>query len=192
MNDPTPPRPRADLREHAVHLLMRAAPLAGMSLEEARTVVDAMRPLQLLADTLLFEEGDAVDNDYMVLVLEGQLRVVSSSGALGGEVVISVIDPGSLVGEMGVIDGGPRSASCTALTDVKLGVLSRASLLALIETHPAAAARLMLGVAKGLAERLREGNRRLRTLSQLTRALQSELDAAHAVNRRLLDAQGRS
>jgi CRP-like cAMP-binding protein len=106
--------------------------------------------------------------------------------------VISVIDPGSLVGEMGVIDGGPRSASCTALTDVKLGVLSRASLLALIETHPAAAARLMLGVAKGLADRLREGNRRLRTLSQLTRALQSELDAAHAVNRRLLDAQGRS
>ena len=192
MNDATPPRRRADLREHAVHLLMRAAPLAGMSLEEARTVVDAMRPLQLLADTLLFEEGDAVDNDYMVLVLEGQLRVVSSSGALGGEVVISVIDPGSLVGEMGVIDGGPRSASCTALTDVKLGVLSRASLLALIETHPAAAARLMLGVAKGLADRLREGNRRLRTLSQLTRALQSELDAAHAVNRRLLDAQGRS
>jgi CRP-like cAMP-binding protein len=192
MSDTTPPRPRADLREHAVHLLMRAAPLAGMSLEEARTVVDAMRPLQLLADTLLFEEGDAVDNDYMVLVLEGQLRVVSSSGTLGGEVVISVIDPGSLVGEMGVIDGGPRSASCTALTDVKLGVLSRASLLALIETHPAAAARLMLGVAKGLADRLREGNRRLRTLSQLTRALQSELDAAHAVNRRLLDAQGRS
>jgi CRP-like cAMP-binding protein len=192
MTDATPPRRRADLREHAVHLLMRAAPLAGMSLEEARTVVDAMRPLQLLADTLLFEEGDAVDNDYMVLVLEGQLRVVSSSGTLGGEVVISVIDPGSLVGEMGVIDGGPRSASCTALTDVKLGVLSRASLLALIETHPAAAARLMLGVAKGLADRLREGNRRLRTLSQLTRALQSELDAAHAVNRRLLDAQGRS
>lgn len=92
---------------------------------------------------------------------------------------------------MGVIDGGPRSASCTALTDVKLGVLSRTSLLALIETQPGAAARLMLGVAKGLAERLREGNRRLRTLSRVTRALQSELDAAHAVNRRLLDGQGR-
>jgi len=183
--------PGADLREHAVNLLMQAAPLAGMGLHEARVVVDAMRPLHLLADTLLFEEGDAVDNDYMVLVLEGQLRVVSSSGVPGDEVVISVIDPGSLVGEMGVIDGGPRSASCTALTDVKLGVLSRTSLLELIETHPGAAARLMLGVAKGLAGRLREGNRRLRTLSQVTRALQSELDAAHAVNRRLLDAQGR-
>jgi CRP/FNR family cyclic AMP-dependent transcriptional regulator len=191
MHDHRNPRPGTDLREHAVQLLMQAAPLAGMGLHEARVVVDAMRPLHLLADTLLFEEGDAVDNDYMVLVLDGQLRVVSSNGVAGDEVVISVIGPGSLVGEMGVIDGGPRSASCTALTDVKLGVLSRTSLLELVETHPGAAARLMLGVAKGLAERLREGNRRLRTLSRVTRALQSELDAAHAVNRRLLDAQGR-
>jgi CRP/FNR family cyclic AMP-dependent transcriptional regulator len=191
MHDHRNPRPGTDLREHAVQLLMQAAPLAGMGLHEARVVVDAMRPLHLLADTLLFEEGDAVDNDYMVLVLDGQLRVVSSNGVAGDEVVISVIGPGSLVGEMGVIDGGPRSASCTALTDVKLGVLSRTSLLELVETHPGAAARLMLGVAKGLAERLREGNRRLRTLSRVTRALQSELDAAHAVNRRLLDGQGR-
>lgn len=191
MHDHRNTRPGVDLREHAAHLLMQAAPLAGMGHDEARVVVDAMRPLHLLADTLLFEEGDAVDNDYMVLVLDGQLRVLSNNGVPGDEVVISVIGPGSLVGEMGVIDGGPRSASCTALTDVKLGVLSRTSLLALIETQPGAAARLMLGVAKGLAERLREGNRRLRTLSRVTRALQSELDAAHAVNRRLLDGQGR-
>jgi CRP-like cAMP-binding protein len=90
---------------------------------------------------------------------------------------------------MGVIDGGPRSASCTTLTEVKLGVLSRAALLELVQTHPEAAARLMLALSAGLAQRLREGNRRLRTLSQVTRALQLELDAAHAVNRRLLDTR---
>lgn len=178
-----------DLREHAVDLLVRAAQPARMTPDEARIVVDAMRPVQLVADTLLFEEGDAVDNDYMVLVLEGQLRVVSSGGVPGDEVVISVIGPGSLLGEMGVVDGGPRSASCTALTDVKLGVLTRASLLQLIEHHPGATARLMLGLSRGLAERLRESNRRLRALSQVTRVVQAELDAAHAVNRRLLHAQ---
>lgn len=94
-----------------------------------------------------------------------------------------------LIGEMGVIDGGPRSASCTAITEVKRGVLSRTSLLTPIAEHPAAAARLMLGLSKELALRLREGNRRLRTLPQVTRALQLELDAVHAVNRRLLDSQ---
>lgn len=191
MNRAAPPSPGPDLREHAVALLTAAAPLAGMSPDEARVVVDAMRPVHLLAGTLLFEEGDAVDNDYMVLVLEGHLRAVGNTGLPGDEVVISVAGPGSLLGEMGVIDGGARSASCTALTDVKLGVLSRDALLELVEAHPGVAARLMLSLSKGLAERLRESNRKLRTLSQVMRALQSELDAAHAVNRRLLDAQDR-
>jgi CRP/FNR family cyclic AMP-dependent transcriptional regulator len=189
---PEAPR-RNDLREHAVELMMQAAPLAGMSRAEAEVVVDAMKPVHVLADTLLFEEGDAADSDYLVLVLEGQLRAVNSSGIPDGEVVITVVGPGSLLGEMGVIDGGPRSASCTALTDVKLGVLPRASLLGLIETHPRVAARMMLGISTILAGRLREGNRRLRTLSQVSRALQLELDAVHAVNRRLLEEQaGRS
>ncbi len=181
-----PPNRGIDLREHAVDLLTQVAPMAGMAEAEARLVVDAMRPVHLLADTLLFEEGDAVDNDYMALVLEGQVRVATRAGDAAEEVVITVLGPGHLIGEMGVIDGGPRSASCTAITEVKLGVLSRDSLLALIADHPAAAARLMLGLAKDLAHRLREGNRKLRTLSQVTRALQKELDAVHAVNRRLL------
>ncbi|MDM0106679.1 cyclic nucleotide-binding domain-containing protein [Variovorax sp. J22R24] len=189
MDNPGELHSGADLREHAVYLLTEIAPMAGMALEEARVVVDAMRPVHVLPDTLLFEEGDAVDNDYMVLVLDGQVRAETNTGMPGEEVVISVIGPGSLIGEMGVIDGGPRSASCTAITEVKLGVLSRAALMTLIVEHPAAAARLMLGLSKGLAERLRESNRRLRTLSQVTRALQSELDAVHSVNRRLLDSQ---
>ena len=44
-----------DLREHAVTLLTDAASLAGMAVGEARTVVDAMRPVHLVAGTLLFE-----------------------------------------------------------------------------------------------------------------------------------------
>lgn len=183
-----PPR-RIDLRERAVDLMHQAASTAGMTRSDAEVVVDAMKPLHLLADTLLFEEGDAADNDYMVLVLEGQLRAVSSAGIPGGEVVITVVGPGSLLGEMGVVDGGPRSASCTALTDVKLGVLSREAMMGLIEQHPAVGARLVLGVARIITGRLREGNRRLRTLSQVSRALQLELDAVHSVNRRLLEEQ---
>jgi CRP/FNR family transcriptional regulator, cyclic AMP receptor protein len=181
--------PVVDLREQAVYMLTQAAPMMGMTPDEARLVLDVMRPVHLLPDTLLFEEGDTEDSNYMVLVLDGQVRA-SSAGLPGEEVVISVIGPGSLIGEMGVLDGGPRSATCTALTEVKLGVLSREAFMGLIKTQPAAASRLALALSKGLADRLRESNRRLRTLSQVTRALQSELDAVHAVNRRLLDAQG--
>ncbi len=169
--------------------MVHAACAAGMSRADAEVVVDAMKPLHLVADTLLFEEGDIIDNDYMVVVLEGQVRTASRANVPSGEVVIDVGGPGTLLGEMGVIDGAPRSASCTALTDVKLGLLSREALLGLIDRHPAVAARLVMGISKVVTSRLRDSNRRLRTLSQVSRAQQMELDAVHAVNRRLLDAQ---
>lgn len=179
----------ADLREQAIVMLSELAPPARLSRHEARIVVHAMRPVQLVADTLLFQEGDMVDNDYMVLVLEGSLRVYCEATTSGDEVVISVVGAGQVLGEMGVIDGGARSATCVALTDVKLAVLSRDALLQLIEVHPAAAARLALTLSKSIAERVRECNRRLRLLTQLARAAQAELDAVHAVNRRILNSQ---
>lgn len=176
----------AGLRERAARLLMAAAPLAELNVREALIVIDAMEPAFVKAGTQLMEEGATHDTDYMALVLEGEVRAESGSGILGEEVVISVLGPGSLLGEMGVLDGSPRSATCTALTDLKIAILSSAMLLALIDTHPSAAARLLLAVSTALSERLRESNRRLRALSNVSRAVQHELDATHAVNRRLL------
>lgn len=178
-----------DLRRQAIGLLLRAAALADMQPAEAERIVDAMHPVHLLPDTLVFEEGDAADNDYLALVLDGQVRVATGAGEVAEEVVISILGPGHLIGEMGVIDGGPRSASCTTITEVKLGVLSRAALQRLLAEHPATAARLLMGLARQLALRVRESNRRLRTLSQVTRALQEELDAVHVVNRKLLEGK---
>jgi CRP-like cAMP-binding protein len=184
------PKSGTDLREQAALMLMEMAPMSGITLDEAELILDAMRPVQVPADTLLCEEGDAEDTDFMMLVLDGQVRAETRNDAAAQDVVISIVGPGGLIGEMGVIDGGPRSAKCTALTDLKLGVLSREGLMKLLHQHPAAASRLLLMLSKGLVERLRESNRRLRTMSQLTRALQSELSAVHAVNRRLLDTRG--
>ncbi|MEP6722641.1 MAG: cyclic nucleotide-binding domain-containing protein [Variovorax sp.] len=183
-NDPSLATP--DLRERAARLLMAAAPTTHMSLSEAAIVVNLMEPAFVSIGTVLMEEGEAEDTDYMALVLEGEVRAESGGGIPGEEVVISVLGPGSLIGEMGMLDGSPRSATCTALTDLKLATLSGAMLLALIEMHPSAAARLLLGISVALSVRLRESNRRLRALASVSRAVQLELDATHAVNRRLL------
>ena len=47
-------------------------------------------------------------------------------------------------------------------------------------------------LATGGGAVLREANRKLMTFTQVSRALQQELDAAHAINRRLLEPKGRS
>lgn len=176
-----------DLRERAAHLLMVAAPLAQLGIDDALVVIDAMEPFFVRAGLIVMEQGEAAETDYMALVLEGEVRAESGTGMTGEEVVVSVIGPGSLIGEMGLIDGAPRSATCTALTDLKLATLSREALMQLIDDHPATAARLLLAISKGLSDRLRESNRRLRTLTQVTRAVQRELNATHAINQRLMD-----
>ena len=101
--------------------------------------------------------------------------------------VVSILGPGSLIGDMGIIDGGPRSATCTASTDLALAVLTREALTRLMDTHPSVAARLLLAMSKRIADHLRETNRKLMTFAQVSKALQQELDAAHGVNKRLLD-----
>ncbi|HZF83476.1 MAG TPA: cyclic nucleotide-binding domain-containing protein [Burkholderiaceae bacterium] len=175
------------LRDEAARMLMRSSMVAELDAHEAKLVIDAMSPVLVAAGTIIMEEGQTDDADYMALLLEGQVRAETASGVPGEEVVISILNPGQLIGEMGMLDGSPRSATCTALTEVKMATLSRAALRGLVEVQPALAARLLLAVAQSMAQRVRESNRRLRTLSQVTRALQRELDATHAVNRRLLD-----
>ena len=185
LNDPA--FAAAEPRERAARLLMASAPVARLSLAEAQFVIDAMEPAFVIRGTVLMEEGEADETDYMALVLEGEIRAESGDAGAGGQVVMSVLGPGSLIGEMGVLDGSPRSATCTALTDLKLAVLTSAMLQALIDEQPATAARLLLAISTGLSARLRESNRRLRAVSSVSRAVQLELDATHAVNRRLLD-----
>jgi len=180
-------RPSAiPLREQAAMMLMRASPIAPLDVHDAGLVIDAMQPVFVEAGTVFIEEGQTDNNEFMALLIEGQVRAENATNAPGEDMVISVIDAGSLIGEMGLIDGAPRSATCTALTDLKLAILTREALRGLIALHPAVASRLLLAVAGLLGVRVRENNRRLRTLSQVTKAMQRELDATHAINRRLL------
>lgn len=183
-------RPNAaiPLRDQAALMLMRASPIAELDVDGAGLVIDAMQPVFVEAGTVFIEEGQTDGNEFMALLIEGQVRAENATGEPGEDVVISLIGPGSLIGEMGLIDGAPRSATCTALTDLKLAILSREALRGLVEVQPAIAARLLLAVAGLLGVRVRESNRRLRTLSQVAKAMQRELDATHAINRRLLRA----
>ncbi|KTT17025.1 cyclic nucleotide-binding domain-containing protein [Pseudacidovorax intermedius] len=181
-----------NLREEAALMLTRSSVVAELEIHDARIIVDAMRPMAVRAGTVIMREGQDDDVDYMALVLEGQVRAESSGMGDGNEVVISVIDAGQLFGEMGLIDGSPRSATCTALTDLKLAMLTRKALRGLVEVQPGVAARLMLSISRGLADRLRESNRRLRTLSQISRAMQAELGTTHALNKRLLAEKART
>ena len=65
---------------------------------------------------VLFTAGDP--SDTLILVISGRVKVVVRS-ADGAELTLTIIQPGSMFGEIGIADGGPRSADAEALEDCR-------------------------------------------------------------------------
>jgi CRP/FNR family cyclic AMP-dependent transcriptional regulator len=110
--------PQMPVQERAAHLLVTPGALVQLSLPDAREVVRYMQPRRIDADTAIFLAGDATDVDYMMLVIDGDVTVESHASPTSEGMVVTVLGPGSLIGEMGLIDGSPRSATCMAATNV--------------------------------------------------------------------------
>src|SRR5262245_64154992 len=82
------------------------------------------KPVKLAADEILFLAGDPGDGCYRLN--EGLLKV-SMVAPTGAERILAILGPGSIVGDVAMIDGRPRSASVSALRDCKLSFVSRAA-----------------------------------------------------------------
>lgn len=164
--------------EVAAQLLASPDALTGLTLDEARVVVLYMTPRFIPADTTFIKEGDAGGSGFMALLVEGDVVVERITVSRTEPVTVRVLGPGSLVGEIGLIDKEPRSASCTAATDVWCAILTREGVDEMIIKHPAVAARLLLGVSAHIAERLRDTNRQLKLYARLASAMREELTQA--------------
>ena len=166
-------------QEKAAQLLVTPTALADLSASDARVVVGFMKPKRFKLGTVFIRESEVTHTDFMMLILDGEVLVQNEVASADDSMVMSIIGPGSIIGEMGVLDGEPRSATCTATTDLTAALLSRKALLKIINGNPPVAARLMLAISKRLSDRLREANRKIKLLDGLSRALQQELDVAH-------------
>jgi CRP-like cAMP-binding protein len=80
-----------------------------------------MSELRFRAGDLIFREGD--ESTGVAQISSGEVEVVRTIGS--GEVVLGRIGPGEFVGEMGVIERRPRSATVRAVGDVIVHMLSR-------------------------------------------------------------------
>jgi hemolysin D len=101
----------------------------------------------------LFREGESADYGYVVK--SGQIEIIKSG--IEGEIVLAELGPGSLFGEMALIDGNPRSASARAQLDSSVNEIRSDTFNQYIRDNPEAAVRLM----KTLAGQIRSGNKEL-------------------------------
>ncbi len=157
---------------------MLCAPTALMQLghDEARAVVAYMAPHRIAEGTTFIHEGDTEDTGFMLLVLDGEVMVETIVVSRIQPITMSVLGPGALIGEMGLLDGAPRSASCTAMSELRCAVLTRDALSELLDDDPRTAAKLILAISMRIAVRMRENQEKLKLYSQLTQAMNEEIN----------------
>ena len=104
-------------------------------------------------DAVIFREGST--SASVIIVLSGRVKV-SSDTASGTEVVLAVRGPGALLGELSAIDGGPRSATVTALEPVTALAVPSAD----FEQHLLDHGRTAFVLMRELTRRLRDADRK--------------------------------
>lgn len=158
---------------HMPDLLQLSALLRDFTPAEADLLGQSMVKVRAQPGQLLITEGEA--SNWMMLLLSGTVdvgkrKIGADSDSLETSPItrLAVIKAGAVIGEMSMLDGEPRYASCWALSVVEAAVLSRASVSKLISVHPAVGAKLLVKLTQLLAQRLRN------TSSQLVKALQKQ------------------
>jgi CRP/FNR family cyclic AMP-dependent transcriptional regulator len=107
------------------------------------------RTLRAPRGAVLMYEGEPADR--VMVLLAGRVKVTRASRG-GQETLLSISDPGDLLGDVAFSDGEPRTATVSALDQVEVLVIPSSWLRAYIESAPCVA----LSMLEVLANRFRE------------------------------------
>ena len=130
-----------------VSRLSRVPIFSGCGPKELRAIAKGARLVDHRADTVIAREGDP--GIGLFVILEGKAKVT-----VGG-VTRNKLGPGDFFGEIALLDGGPRTATVTAETDVKLFGLTEWAFRGLVMEHPSIA----LKTLQAMAARLRNATK---------------------------------
>ena len=108
-----------------------------------------------LAEVKKFAGGDTIvrqfdKNSDLIIVLDGSAQINTFNDEL-----ISEIGPGSIIGEISLVDEQPRSATIRSIQYTQVAVIPAAKLRDLIAQDPVVAAGVYKNIAQTLCTRLR-------------------------------------
>jgi CRP-like cAMP-binding protein len=141
-----------------ITLLARTDLFGNFASDELAACAAAFRLARFNKGALLFARGDA--GTHLFLVVEGRVRLAITSDE-GRELSFRHAAAGDLFGEIAALDGSPRSADATALSEVTAYALERKAFRDLWSARPGISA----GVIAFLCRRLRETSGQLEAIA---------------------------
>src|SRR5947199_3633216 len=93
---------------------------AALDEEAADALAAAMTSRTIDRGHVVFREGDT--GDRLFVVMDGKVKI-SRAAADGRENLLTVLGPGAMIGELSLVDPGPRTETASAITDQELPTL---------------------------------------------------------------------
>ncbi len=139
-------------------LIPRCSLLENFSPAEIRLLAHFMHVYRAGAGAELIREGEP--GDFMLMLLEGRVEVRKRDHG-GKAQLVAAVDAGKTLGEMSMIDGEARFATCVAVEPSILAVLDRENLARIIVEQPMLGAKILMELVLILSQRLRNTSERL-------------------------------
>jgi len=160
----------------AKHLaLLGSIPLfEGLTPEQLEKVAALVQVRQYPSRAMVVSQGEPAA--ALFAIVKGRLKVVSS-GPDGRDTVLGIMAEGEVFGEVALLDGGTRSATCTAIEPCELLAIERVRFLELLEQSPGIAVKL-LHVLSARLRRLSQRSEDAAFLDVPSRLARSILDLA--------------
>ena len=120
--------------------------------EDVQQLAGFMQVYRAEPGSMVIREGDV--DDYMMLIIQGRVEIVKKDRNAMLQPMTSV-GPGATLGEMSMIDGEPRFATCIALKETTFGTLTRDNMVKIIVENPSLGAKILIKLVTMLSQRLR-------------------------------------
>jgi CRP/FNR family transcriptional regulator, cyclic AMP receptor protein len=137
---------REVLRNHSIFGRLRPDLLEQLSSHAIRRTIRS--------GTTIFTRGDP--GVSLVAVCSGTIRI-SSPSPDGRSAIFNLVSEGAVIGEIALLDGLPRTADATAITDCEVMVIERRDFIPLIHQQP----EIALRIVELLCARLRQTTEQL-------------------------------
>ena len=136
-----------------IHAVIDHAPLFDeLSFQEIEALFSFMVCYAGHRHTVLLREGER--GDFVIVLLTGR-AMLSRLNPAGGNELLGEVRPGSALGEISMLDGTGRGATCIASEPVDFAVLDRQALDAILLTKPHLGSRFLLRMLQMFAAQVR-------------------------------------
>jgi CRP/FNR family cyclic AMP-dependent transcriptional regulator len=139
-------------------LIPKCTLLEHFSLTEVSTLAHFMDVYRAEPAVEVIREGDG--GDFMLMLVEGKVEVLKRDRWNTPQLLASV-EAGRTLGEMSMIDGEARFATCVAAEATLIAVLDREALARIIVEQPLLGAKILMELVLMLSQRLRATSQRL-------------------------------